>query len=116
MLFDAKYSLINLLKIYRENKQEIEAYIKGKPIEYYDTNSHGWLGIGIGPYLLILFVSIVLWIIAIWFLVKNWDKIGMIAQILGIAVLFLPPTGPLVSLLVVFIARETGGWPPVSDS
>ena len=116
MLFDAKYSLFNLLKIYRENKQEIEAYIQGKPIEYYDTNSHGWLGIGIGPYLLILFVSIVLWIIAIWFLVKNWDKIGMIAQILGIAVLFLPPTGPLVSLLVVFIARETGGWPPVSDS
>ena len=112
MVVDSKYSLFNLLKIYGENKQEIEAYIQGKPIEYYDTNSHGWLGIGIGPYLLILFVSLVLWIVAIWFIVKNW----LIAQILGIAVLFLPPSGPLVSLLVVFIARETGGWPPVSDS
>ena len=95
------------MKSYGENKDLSQAYIKKEPIENNGSTNPTILGLTLGVFVVIFLIAIVLWIIALVLLVNNWNKLPSWAQVVGVlGVLPVIPGGPIITIVVVLIARE----------
>lgn len=101
-----KYSLPNMLFAYKNNKEIIHAYLKGDVIEgYTNKNDNKVLGMGIAAFLGLLVLGLILWVWALYILVKYWDELEDWAKILGILSLLFGLGGPIVTIIVVYIGK-----------
>ena len=101
------YSLFNLLKAYKENKTLCDAYLNRQSIEGMNDDSKTVLGLGLGIFLTILLVSVVLFIIALVLLIKDWNQIPEWAKVVGIiGILFFGPLGSIATIIIVMITKK----------
>lgn len=111
-----KYSLVDLLTAYKDNKEYISAYLDGKTvIEFYDSfddnkklsnDDKKILGMGIAFFLILLVINIAIWIWSVYALVKFWDKLPGWAKAVGVlGVLPIIPGGCIVTLIVVYSVK-----------
>ena len=64
-------------------------------------------GMGIGLFVALVLLSLILWIVAIVLLVQNWTKLPNWAKILGVlGVIPVVPLGPLVTIIAVLCGRQ----------
>ena len=108
--FVGKYSPQNMARVYRDNKPAVDAYLAGKPIEAYDSDDDKAGGIAV--VLLMLFlgtIGLVIWIWALVVLLKYWNQLPQWAQVVGVLAQLGVLGGPIVTLLVVYIAKGKGG-------
>ena len=103
-----KYSIPNLLCAYRDNKELINAYVKGHTIEGMTSNDTQVLGMGVAAFLVIFLVSLAVWVWAIYVTVKYWKELPTWAQILAILGLIGFVFGPIMTLIVVYIGKSSG--------
>lgn len=115
MLMDKRYYLPNLVKEYKQHKHHVHAYFRGEFVEDYVTENYNddkglFSKLGVRGWIATVIVVITLWILAIWFLLREWPAIGLIGALLSIIVLIIPGLGPLASIVITLIASATGGW------
>lgn len=104
-----KYSLPNLIKAYNENKDLINAHLKGMTIENYGTGNTSEatiLGLGIGSFALLCVFSLILWIWAVVILIENWNKMPLWAAIVGLLAIFTGIGGPILTIILVYATRK----------
>ena len=107
---DEKYSFFNMLKIYRDNRDEVNAYFKGQPVEGYQGDHHrnndtfSSFG-GIAMFMVILLIVAGIWIWALVVTVKYWSILPVWAQIISVIGLLPTGVGPVISLIVVYIGK-----------
>lgn len=102
-----KYSLYDFLVKYKENKPEIDAYLRGQPIENYSSGNKKILGLELGLFMILLLISMAIWVWAIVVLVKYWKKLPDWAKVVGVlGVIPSIPLGPVVTLIVVYISKQ----------
>lgn len=111
---DEKYSFFNMLKIYRDNRDEVNAYFKGQPVEGYqgdhhhhhDNNNDTFSAFGgIAMFMVILLIVAGIWIWALVVTVKYWSILPVWAQIISVIGLLPTGVGPVISLIVVYIGK-----------
>ena len=103
-----KYSLFELLKEHNKNKKSIHAKLKGETIEGYTDSGDTAkiLGLSVIPFLIVLLISLVIWIWALVATVKYWNQLPEWAKVISIlGILPILPGGPIVTLVVVYIAK-----------
>ena len=105
-LLTQKYSLNNMLRVAQENKDLIQSYIRGSPIECYGSSEDDplMLGMTIGTFLVILVLAFALWIWALVVTVKYWDVLPDWAKVLSVLGL-LGFVGPPLTLVVVYAGK-----------
>jgi len=108
-----KYSLFSMLKEARDNKHIIEAYIKKQPIEGLDDDDDYnqdtmFFGLGVGLGLFLLAVSLAIWIWALTVTIKYWKMLPVWARILAVIGLVSGFGGPIMTLIVVYAAKDQG--------
>jgi hypothetical protein len=112
---EGKYSFFNMLKIYRDNREEITAYFKGQPVEGFHSNHHNSnhnndsntfaaFG-GIALFMVFLLIAAGIWIWALVVTVKYWNILPVWAQIISVIGLLPTGVGPIISLIVVYIGK-----------
>jgi hypothetical protein len=114
MFMDKRYYLPNLLEEYRRHKHHIQAYLRGESvedyIESYDGDSGLFGSLGVVGWLVVVTIMIMLWVLAIWFLLRQWPQVGLVGGLISAIVLVVPGLGPVVSIVITLIASGTGGW------
>jgi hypothetical protein len=101
------YSLLNLMKEYKDNKPIIDAYISGSSIEGMHDDMR-FLGLTVGVFVTMFIISLLVWIWAIVVTMKYWKQLPSWAQILAVIGLLSGIGGPLMTLVVVYIGKESG--------
>ena len=112
---DQRYYLPNLLNEYQQHKHHIYAYLRGESAEDYKLeNYEGDVGLfdslGVVGWLITALIVITLWVVAIWFLLREWPQVGLVGGLISTIVLLVPGLGPIVSIVITLIASATGGW------
>lgn len=98
------YSIVTLIEKYSENKELYDAYFQNKTVECYDDNQGGMSD---GAFIALLLVSVIVWICALSVTIKLWHKLPDWARVIAIlGLLPIVPGGPIITLVVVFIARN----------
>jgi hypothetical protein len=115
MFTNYRYYLPNLLKEYHQHKHHIAAYIRGETVEDYSGENHDedkglFESLGVVGWLVTVLVVILLWVLAIWFLLREWPKVGLVGGLISAIVLIIPGLGPIASIVITLIAAATGGW------
>jgi hypothetical protein len=100
-----KYSLVELLNAYKENKPLIDAYIKGQSIEGKSDSDTAILGIGLSIFFIILLINLVLFVVALVLLIKYWKFLPDWAKVLGVLGFFFP-MGAVMTIVVVMIGKK----------
>ena len=118
------HSLYNYLLAYENNKDLIKAYLSNKSIENYSNTNQvdpvntvnldkavskatGLFAFGIGFFIVMFLITLVIWIFAVFILVKYWNQLPSWAQVLGvIGVLPIIPGGPILTIIAVFIGKS----------
>lgn len=100
-----KYSLDNIIKAYYENKELIDATIKGQKVEGLDNSTNLILGLDLGLFIFIALFVVGLWIWGLIVTIMYWKQISVIAQVFAVIGLIFPSIGPIVTLLAVYISR-----------
>ena len=116
-----KYSVFNMMKLYRDNKPIIHAYLKGHSVEGYtdsddtDGNDPSSAGVfaafgGIAVFLIIMAINIAIWIWALIWTMKYWKVLPSWAQVLAVlGLLGFVGGGAIMTLIVVFIGKNSNG-------
>jgi hypothetical protein len=105
-----KYSLFNMINEYNKNKPVMDAYIKKYPIEHYDDQQDGGnadsmvLGMSIGIFILVLVINLILFIVALFLLVKHWKNLPNWAQIVSLISLLFGM--PVITIIIVLLAKK----------
>ena len=139
-MLQGQYSLPNLIKEFYNNEKAIYAYLKGEKHENFDTidmndpnfptispiditidtttinTGMNILGFGIGLFLVLLLVSLVIWVWALYALIKFWNNISDIVKILGILALLTGVGGPILTLILVYATKTVQPIAPVSQA
>jgi hypothetical protein len=100
-----KYSLINLIKECNNNYYLINSYLKGDIIEAYDSKKI--IGLTVIEFLILLFISLIIWFYALMYLINNWKKIPGWSKFLGVTGLITGIGGPIMTIIVVYIGVNT---------
>ncbi len=106
-----KYSVFNMLKVYNQNRELINAHIQGKKSEGLKQStitvdgSPVLMGLSVAAFMFILLLGIILYIIAVYLSIKHWDELSTIARILVVLALLGVLGGPLISIIIVYIAK-----------
>jgi hypothetical protein len=111
ILFNNKYSIFNLAKEYQKNKHIIHAYYNNDCIENYTTDSSDLkntqiLGLSTAMFSLVFLISLAVFIWAIVVTIKFWKVLPLWAQVLAIIGLVTGIGGPIMTLIVVYIAKK----------
>lgn len=99
-----RYNLFNLLKAYQKNKALCDAFLSGKSIEGIDNGSKTVMGLTVGVFSIFLIVSLILFVVALVLLIKNWKVLPVWAQVVGVIGFFIP-FGNIITIVVVLIAK-----------
>jgi hypothetical protein len=114
ILFDSKYSILNLLNTYKKKKHVIDAYFKNKSVENYndgcddgckdgcDDQNSQLLGLSVGVFITVFIISISIFIWAVVVTIKYWNILPDWAKILAIIGLLTGIGGPIMTLIVVY--------------
>ena len=108
-----QYSPLVMLEHFKANQELISAYFKGEAIEGFKSSSPTILGMPVGLFILSFVITILLYILAVIYLISKWNRIGVVGQVLSIVALCGILGGPIGAILIVYIASSTGGWPSV---
>ena len=106
-----KYSVFNMLRVYNKNRELINAHLQGKQVEGLKQatitidGSPVLMGLSITAFMVLLFLGIILYIVAIYLSMKHWDELSTIARILVVLALLGVLGGPLVAIIIVYIAK-----------
>jgi hypothetical protein len=97
-----KFSLWNCLKEFKQNKQQINAYLRHDTYEGMD--GAGIMGMGVGLFLIVLCAAIGIFIWNIVALVKFWNRMPQGAAIASLILLLFgfPP----ISLIVIYASKK----------
>jgi len=142
-MLQGQYSLPNLIKEFYNNEKAIYAYLKGEKQENFEANNDiyiplitGWpsndstlppidittinaganiLGFGIGFFLVLFLVSLVIWVWALYVLIKFWNNISDIVKIVGIIALLTGVGGPILTLILVYATKTVQPVTPISS-
>lgn len=111
----SRYQLQSLSREYKQHKHHIHAYLRGESVEDYvredyDGKTSLFREVGMVGWLITVAVVIIIYTLAIWFLVRQWTATGVVGAIISLIVLFIPGLGPLASIIITLIASTTGGW------
>jgi len=115
MFMVRKYQLPSLFREYKQHKHHIHAYLRGESVEDYvredyDGTTSLFGSVGVVGWLITVAVVITFYVLAIWFLARQWTAVGVIGAIISSIILFIPGLGPVVSIIITLIASATGGW------
>lgn len=109
----AKFSVQNVLGAWRDNKPLIDAYLKNHSIEGNDDNTTKKvgtiMGVGIGIFIIVALLVVVLWFWALYALIKFWALIPTWAKVIGVIGLFFGWTygiGTIITLVVVYATKR----------
>lgn len=111
----AKYSFLNTMKEFNNNKQLITAWMKNESVEGMThskkVDSHGKpiimiAGMDIKMFIVLFIFHLALFVWAVVSLFQNWNLLPSWAQLVAVLALLGPLGGPVISLLVVYIARQ----------
>jgi hypothetical protein len=121
--------LYKYLQVYNANKQELDlVFQKGSVLEgfcggNYPVPGQGmqqgemprapvinndeklFLGMTAGIFMFVLLLQLVIFIAAIVLLVKNWDRLSLVAQIFGIVFIFWMP---IITIIIALFLRTKG--------
>jgi hypothetical protein len=120
-----KYSVFNMMKLYRDNKPVIHAYLKGQSVEGYkhanDNDADAAVSAGafaafggIAVFLVLMAINMAIWIWALVWTMKYWKVLPGWAQALSIIGLLGVVGGPIMTLIVVYIGKNANGTEKVS--
>jgi hypothetical protein len=100
-----QYSLIDLFKELDCNKDIAIALIKGETVENFVEAATITV---VSVILTIIVMHIVLWIVTLVLIIKNWDRLQTFAKIASCIFLFpmFGPFGPIIALIIVFASRS----------
>jgi hypothetical protein len=114
-----KYSVFNMMKLYRDNKPVIHAYLKGQSVEGYrsdsdntdDAASAGAFAAfgGIAVFLVLMAINMAIWIWALVWTMQYWKVLPGWAQALSVIGLLGFVGGPIMTLIVVYIGKNSNG-------
>lgn len=100
------YSFPSLLVEFRKNQPLIKAYFNGDLVEGADDDSKKIIGLGVGLFVTLFLISLILWVWALIALMRNWHKLPTWAQVLGLLFLLGFFVGPIGTLIIVYVARN----------
>jgi hypothetical protein len=105
-----KYSIINMMNEYNNNKHIIDAYLNKKPIEGLNEDLNGnvegigmIMGLTVGFFIAFFILTIILFVWAVNVTVKYWSKLSDVAKVILVISWFMAP--PILPLIVVYIAK-----------
>ena len=124
-----KYSLFNMINEYNKNKPLIDAYLKEHPIEHYadqpmpfdplnpidpsgnqpgqkeaEDDATKILGLSIAVFVVILVINLILFIIALVLLMKDWKNLPSWAQVVSLICLLIGM--PVITIIIVLVAKK----------
>lgn len=95
-------SLYQLCKQYQDNKELVDAYLAGKPVEHFDEMKN--LGMSI---VVSLAVGAIIWVIALIMLISATSDMPTWAAVIAwIMLLFGPFGGSVITILLVVLTRK----------
>ena len=114
-----KYSVFNMMKLYRDNKPVIHAYLKGQSVEGFSktkddddednlesTGAFAAFG-GIAVFLVIMAINMAIWIWALIWTMKYWKVLPSWAQVLAVlGLLGFVGGGAIMTLIVVYVGKQ----------
>ena len=107
-----RYSIFHIFREIKMKKAMIRAHIEGQPIEGFNDETT-FLGIPWKIAAVVVPIYILLWVLALLYLLRKRKKVGLIGLILAVLALSGVFGGPIVAFLITYIAAGTGGLPPV---
>ena len=107
-----RYSIFHILREIKVKKALIRAHIEGQPIEGFGNETR-FLGMPWKVAAVLVPIYLILWALALIYLLRNRNKVGLIGMILAVLALSGVLGGPVVAFLIIFITSQTGGLPPV---
>lgn len=106
-----KYSFINMLKVYKENHQLINAQLQGKTIEGLngEDGATKWLGLGVAMFMILLLIGAAIWLWAIVLTIKYWKDLSDLARVFVILTLLVPQFGgPVITIIIIYATKGSG--------
>jgi len=98
------YSLYGLVNAYNQHMKE--NYDNPQQQQQVSSNI---LGMTFGIFIFMLLATIVIWILAIFLMVKYWKVLPSWAKVLSlIGILPIFPFGPVLTIIVVLIGKQSG--------
>lgn len=110
MNLDNSYNVYSMINHYQENQDLIHAHIRGDADTMQNTTI---LNMGIGAFFALFLLVIIMWIAALYLLIKHWNSIPDWAKVVG--VLSFVMGVPIITIIVV-IASKDGGLSSQSDA
>ena len=106
----SNFTMVNMIKGWNDNQELIKDYIQNRE-RFTDNNTDNKdaaavLGIGVGFFLILFLLSVILFFVSIYLLVVNWDILPNWAKVIGLVSLFF---FPLFTVIVVLVAKQQGG-------
>lgn len=114
-----QYSIYEIISAYQENKDIVDAYIKNQPIELYTdkcdctestisddckVECSKILGLSVGVFVIVAIITFIIWVIAIYVLVKNAQNMPSWAVILCVFLLVFGGWFPMSPIIVIILA------------
>jgi len=116
MFYDPK-ELLKVSKFIKNNKHLIESKIKNQTIEHYTPSATPGIDekvieeitAGILIVWMIAFViALILWVWALIAIIKYWNVLPTWAKVLGLICILTPIGGPIFTLIIVYMGKESG--------
>jgi len=107
----SKFSVKTVLTAWRDNKPIIDAYLKNQSIEGANDNVGKIMGFGVGIFVVIALVVVVLWFWALYATIKFWSVLPTWAKVIAVLGLFFGWTygiGTVITLIVVYASKGKG--------
>ena len=115
-----QHSIYQIISAYKENKDIIDAYIKNQPIELYSDDKcdctettisndckvecASILGLSVGVFVIVAIITFIIWVVAIYVLVKNAKNMPPWAIILCVFLLVFGGWFPMSPIIVIILA------------
>jgi len=106
-----QFTLVHFLNEYQQNREVIEAYLKGDTIEGFNdiikaTNAHNIEGLTVGTFIAIFAFILAIWIWALVVTIQFWHFIPVWAKVLALVGLLTGVGGPVLTLIVVYASKS----------
>lgn len=102
-----QFTLVHFLNEYNQNREIIEAYLKGETVEgFTDAVNNTVYNFPIGVFIAIFTLLLTIWIWALIVTIKFWNFIPVWARVVALIGLFTGVGGPVLTLIVVYVSKS----------